>query len=146
MKKMLSNNLILLVEDNPDDEALTLRALNKGDYKSDIMVLRDGQQAVDYLNAADESRLPALVMLDLKLPKLSGIDVLKFIRSNNKTKHLPVVVLTSSSEESDIRECYEYHVNSYVRKPVNMDEFTESVRNLGLYWLMINEAFPKRGF
>ncbi|MCK6605039.1 MAG: response regulator [Ignavibacteriaceae bacterium] len=143
---MLSNNLILLVEDNPDDEALTLRALNKGDYKSDIMVLRDGQQAVDYLNAADESRLPALIMLDLKLPKLSGIDVLKFIRSNNKTKHLPVVVLTSSSEESDIRECYEYHVNSYVRKPVNMDEFTESVRNLGLYWLMINEAFPKRGF
>lgn len=146
MKKMLSNNLILLVEDNPDDEALTLRALNKGDYKSDIMVLRDGQQAVDYLNGADESRLPALIMLDLKLPKLSGIDVLKFIRSNNKTKHLPVVVLTSSSEESDIRECYEYHVNSYVRKPVNMDEFTESVRNLGLYWLMINEAFPKRGF
>lgn len=143
---MLSNNLILLVEDNPDDEALTLRALNKGDYKSDIMVLRDGQQAVDYLNGADESRLPALIMLDLKLPKLSGIDVLKFIRSNNKTKHLPVVVLTSSSEESDIRECYEYHVNSYVRKPVNMDEFTESVRNLGLYWLMINEAFPKRGF
>lgn len=143
---MLSNNLILLVEDNPDDEALTLRALNQTDYKSDIKVLRDGQQAIDFLAAVDESKLPALIMLDLKLPKINGVEVLKFIRSNNKTRHLPVVVLTSSNQESDLRACYEYHVNSYVRKPVNMEEFTKSVRNLGLYWLMINEAFPRKGF
>lgn len=143
---MLSNNLILLIEDNPDDEALTLRALSKADYKSDIKILRDGEEAIDFLTKIDETCMPALILLDLKLPKINGIEVLKFIRSYDKTRNLPVVVLTSSNQQSDIRECYNYHVNSYVRKPVNMDEFTESVRNLGLYWLMINEAFPKKGF
>jgi two-component system, response regulator len=135
---------ILLVEDNPDDVALTLRALKSHKIGNEVVVLQDGEQALDYLfgsnggTAADD--LPALVLLDLKLPKVTGLEVLQHIRADERTRVLPVVVLTSSGEERDVVESYSLGANSYVRKPVDFLEFTEAARQLGLYWLILNRA------
>ncbi len=136
---------ILLVEDNPKDEALTLRALRKHNLQAVVVVMRDGVQALDYLlppggDAAEP--LPQLVLLDLKLPKVDGLEVLRRLRDHERTRMLPVVILTSSAEERDILEGYRLGTNSYVRKPVDFDEFTEAVRHLGLYWLILNMAPP----
>ena len=141
---------ILLVEDNADDEALAIRALKKNNISNQIEVVRDGVQALDYLWARGEykdkpnQKLPAVVLLDLKLPKLSGHEVLEQIRKDERTKLLPVVVLTSSKEEEDIFRSYELGANSYVRKPIDFNEFSEAIKQLGLYWLLINRA-PLKG-
>lgn len=138
--------IILLVEDNPDDEALTLRALKKNNIRNEVIVTRDGAEALDYLFGAgayagrDTADLPTVVLLDLKLPKVDGLEVLRRIRDDARTKFLPVVILTSSKEEQDLQEGYRQGCNSYVRKPVNYDEFLEAARQLGLYWLLLNEA------
>ncbi|MHB1514357.1 MAG: response regulator [Acidiferrobacteraceae bacterium] len=137
---------ILLVEDNLDDEDLTLRAFRKHNIGNDVVVARDGEQALEYLFGTgrwagrNPSDLPQLVLLDLKLPKIDGLDVLKRIREHKETKLLPVVILTSSREERDIVSGYRFGANSYVRKPVNFDEFIEAARQLGLYWLLLNES------
>jgi CheY-like chemotaxis protein len=140
---------ILLVEDNPNDEALTLRALKKSKIMNKVVVARDGAEAVDYLLAcgADGSHnaLPQLVLLDLKLPKLDGHEVLKRIRGDERTRLLPVVILTTSVEDRDRLEGYRLGANSYVRKPVDFTEFAEAVIQLGLYWLVLNEDPPKPG-
>jgi CheY-like chemotaxis protein len=139
---------ILLVEDNPDDEALTLRAFRKNNITNEIIVARDGVEALDYLFAAgayaglSADRMPQVVLLDLKLPRIDGLEVLRRIRADERTKLLPVVVLTSSKEEQDLVESYRIGANSYVRKPVNFDEFMEAARQLGMYWLLLNEALP----
>jgi two-component system response regulator len=144
-----SEKTILLVEDNPDDQTLTLRALQRNNVLNRVDVAQDGAEALDYLfgqiasAAWDPSYLPEVVLLDLKLPKVDGMEVLQQIRSNARTRFLPVVILTSSSEEEDIVRAYNLGANSYVRKPVNFDQFTEAVRLLGLYWLVINQAPPK---
>jgi two-component system, response regulator len=137
---------ILLVEDNPDDEILTVRALKKNNILNDIIVVRDGAEALDYLFGAgsyadrDMTVMPQLILLDLKLPKIDGLEVLRRVRGNEKTRLLPVVVLTSSSEEQDMIESYSLGANSYIRKPVDFNQFSESVKNLGLYWLVLNES------
>lgn len=128
---------ILLVEDNPDDEQLTSRALRQGNLANSILVARNGEEALRHLEAANP--LPVVVLLDLKLPKVSGLDVRRQIRAREATRLLPVVVLTSSSEERDIIESYNLGANSYVRKPVAFDRFTEAVRQLGIYWAPIHE-------
>jgi DNA-binding response OmpR family regulator len=141
---------ILLVEDNQDDEALTIRALRKSNVVNDVQVVRDGAEALDYLFAkgrysdrnADE--LPQVVLLDLKLPKIDGLEVLKRIRENTTTSLVPVVILTSSDEERDLIYGYRFGANSYVRKPVDFAEFAEAVRHLGLYWLLVNQCPPHR--
>jgi two-component system, response regulator len=130
--------LIVLVEDNADDEALTLRALKKNAIVNDIVVLRDGAQAVEYLLAPDVPA-PHLVLLDLKLPKLDGLQVLERLRREPRTAALPIVVLTSSNEDRDLVESYRLGANSYIRKPVDFEQFTEAVRQLGLYWLVLNQ-------
>jgi two-component system response regulator len=141
----MSQRAILLVEDNPDDEALTIRALRRNQICNDIVVARNGAEALDYLFATgdyagrDVAVLPQVVLLDLKLPKLDGLEVLKRIRADERTVLLPVVVLTSSKEERDVVAGYRLGCNSYVRKPVNFDEFLEAARQLGLYWLLLNE-------
>ena len=140
--------VILLVEDNPDDEKLTVRALEKSRIANAIAIARDGAEALDYLfgtgtyEGRDVKQLPALVLLDLKLPKLDGHEVLRRIRADDRTKRLPVVILTSSREEQDLTNGYNGGVNSYIRKPVDFTEFTEVVRQLGLYWLVLNEKPP----
>jgi two-component system, response regulator len=131
---------ILLVEDNADDEALTLRALKKNHILNEVFVARDGVEALDYLAAGS---LPQLVLLDLKLPRIDGLEVLKRIRADPATKSMPVVVLTSSKEDRDIVESYSLGANSYVRKPVDFEQFMEAVKTLGLYWLVLNETPPK---
>ncbi len=137
---------ILLVEDNPDDEELTLRAFRKHKISNEVVVARDGEEALDYLFGTgrwagrNRSDLPQLVLLDLKLPKIDGLEVLKRVRERDETKLLPVVILTSSREERDIVSGYRFGANSYVRKPVNFDEFIEAARQLGLYWLLLNES------
>ena len=137
---MSDERVIMLVEDNPDDEALTVRALRRSNIANHIEILRNGQDAVDYLDSNDPDKpLPCVVILDLKLPKLDGLDVLRHIRGDSRTRLLPVVVLTSSSEEADIVESYNLGANSYVRKPVDFDDFAKAVSQLGLYWLLINE-------
>jgi two-component system response regulator len=144
---------ILLVEDNPDDEALTLRAFKKNNILNEIIVCRDGAEALEMLFATGkyahrvELPLPQLVLLDLKLPKLDGTEVLRRIRANERTRHLPVVVLTSSKEDRDVIESYSLGANSYVRKPVDFTEFLQAVRTLGLFWLVLNVAppAPRRG-
>jgi len=146
----MNNKVILLVEDNPDDEALTLRAFKKNQIMNEVIVARDGAEALDYLFATgsyadrDVSVTPSLILLDLKLPKIDGLEVLRRIRADERTKLLPIVVLTSSKEEQDIINGYNLGANSYVRKPVDFNQFSEAVRNLGLYWLVLNELVPSR--
>jgi two-component system response regulator len=145
---MVDNPTILLVEDNEDDEDLTLRALKKNSITNQVVVTRDGVEALDYLfgTGAYEGRnltnMPALILLDLKLPKIDGLEVLRRLRANERTRLLPVVILTSSREEPDLINSYHLGANSYVRKPVDFNEFAEAVRHLGLYWLIVNEAPP----
>jgi len=147
---MVQEKVILLVEDNPADVTLTIRALKKANILNEIAVARDGVEALDYLfgNAIQGGHgvrsLPAVVLLDLKLPKIDGLEVLKRVRENPLTKTLPVVVLTTSREEKDVVSSYELGCNSYVRKPVDFNQFAEAIRQLGLYWLVINEAPPDR--
>jgi two-component system response regulator len=142
--------VILLVEDNPDDEALTLRALNKNNIKNDVVVARDGAEALEYLFGTgkyagrDTALLPQVVLLDLKLPKIEGLEVLRRVRADERTKLLPVVILTSSNEDQDRITGYGLGANSYVRKPVDFSQFLEAARQLGLYWLVLNEAPPVR--
>jgi two-component system response regulator len=139
----MSETIILLVEDNPSDEALTLRALKKNNIGNEVVVVRDGAEALDYLLAADAARaLPQLILLDLNLPKIDGLEVLRRIRADARTRLLSVVILTSSGEESDIVRGYDLGANGYVRKPVDFVQFAETVRQLGLYWLIINEPPP----
>ena len=145
----MASDVILLVEDNPDDEALTIQALNRNNISNEVFVARDGVEAMDYVFAKgahagrDVNDLPRLVLLDLKLPKADGLEVLKQIRSDERTKRLPVVVLTSSKEEQDLVDSYNLGVNSYIRKPVDFTMFTEAVRQVGLYWLVLNEPPPR---
>lgn len=131
---------ILLVEDNADDEQLTLRAMRQSDIPNIIRVARDGADAIDKLFGDGSGKLPDLVLLDLKLPKINGLEVLQRIRQDDKTKTLPVVILTSSDEERDIVESYNLGANSYIRKPVDFDQFIDAVRQLGLYWLSMNRT------
>jgi two-component system response regulator len=146
----MSDNVILLVEDNPDDEALTLRALKKNNILNQVVVARDGAEALDYLfgtgkhSGRDVNLLPQIVLLDLKLPKVDGLEVLRQLRADERTKLLPVVILTSSNEEQDRYRGYNLGANSYVRKPVDFNQFMEAVRQLGLYWLVLNERPPAR--
>jgi len=141
--------IILLVEDNPDDEALTLRALRRANIANEIVVARDGVEALDYLFATgayagrDVTDLLAVVMLDLKLPKIDGLEVLRRLRADERTKLAPVVILTSSREERDVVNGYLLGANSYVRKPVDFEQFAEAVKQLGLYWLLLNEPVPR---
>lgn len=143
---------ILLVEDNPDDEMLTLRALRKSNVANEIVIAHDGVSALDYLFGTgsyaghDSPCTPAIVLLDLKLPKIDGLDVLRRLRADERTALLPVVILTSSDEEQDIIESYRLGANSYIRKPVDFNQFAEAVQQLGLYWLLLNKlAPPPRG-
>lgn len=145
----MKEKTILLVEDNPDDEELTTRALRKANIVNDIVVARDGREALDFLfcegeyTDRDASMMPAIILLDLKLPKLSGLDVLKRMRSEASTKLIPVVVLTSSSEDEDMLNSYESGANSYVRKPVAFSEFADVVAQLGMYWMLLNQQPPR---
>lgn len=132
---------ILLIEDNPDDERLTLRALRRGKITNEILVARNGEEALRLLSTLNP--LPCVVLLDLKLPKVDGFEVLRQIRTSDRTRLLPVVILTSSSEDCDIVESYNLGANSYVRKPVEFDQFMEAVHNVGLYWMLVNEPLPK---
>jgi two-component system, response regulator len=142
----MEDKMILLVEDNPDDEALTIRALKKNNIGNRLAIVRDGVEAIDFLFCTglyanrDPKDVPQVVLLDLKLPKIDGLEVLRRIRENESTRLLPVVILTSSKEEQDILKGYKLGANSYVRKPVDFDQFVEAVRQLGLYWLVLNEA------
>jgi DNA-binding response OmpR family regulator len=136
------NSLIALVEDNADDEALTLRALSKHGIANEIIVLRDGVEALEYLLAPDKP-LPHLVLLDLNLPRVNGLEVLQRLRIESRTKLLPVVILTSSNEERDLINGYRLGANSYVRKPVDFVQFSEAVHQLGLYWLVLNQTPPR---
>lgn len=135
---------LLLVEDNPDDEALTLRALSKYNLANNVIVVRDGQEALDFLfgegeyTGRDISMPPQVILLDLKLPKVDGLQVLERLRSDDRTRYIPVVVLTSSDEEQDMLRSYDLGANSYVRKPVDFEQFMEAARQLGLYWLVLN--------
>ena len=144
--------MILIVEDNPDDEEMTLRSLNQAGLANDVHVVRDGVEALDFLFGRgtfvnrDLTRMPAVVLLDLKLPKLDGIDVLNYMRKDDRARSIPVVVLTSSSEEEDMMRSYKSGANSYVRKPVVFAEFAKVVSQLGLYWLLLNEIPGKRPF
>ncbi len=141
--------IILLVEDNPDDEALTLRAFKKSNLRNEVVVARDGVEALDFLFATgayadrDVNQLPQLILLDLKLPKIEGLEVLRQIRADERTKLLPVVILTSSREQEDLIRSYSLGANSYIRKPVDFTQFVEAVQQLGLYWLVLNEL-PNR--
>lgn len=147
---MGSSSVILLVEDNPDDEMLTLRALKKNNILNEVVVARDGVEALDFLFARgvhaprESAPLPTLVILDLKLPKLDGLSVLRAIRADERTQFLPVVILTSSKEEQDLISGYSLGANSYVRKPVDFAEFMEAVRVLGIYWLALNQIAPPK--
>jgi two-component system response regulator len=144
----MSEGVILLVEDNPDDELLAMRALRKNNVRNEVVVARNGVEALDYLFASgphagrDTSTMPRLILLDLKLPKVDGLEVLKRLRSDERTKLLPVVILTSSKEREDMVEGYGLGANSYVRKPVNFEQFVKAVEQLKLYWLGLNEAPP----
>ncbi len=142
----MSDKVILLVEDNPDDEALTLRALKKNNIMNEVVVARDGEEALDYLfgtgkyDGRDTSVQPQVILLDLQLPKINGIEVLKRLRADSRTALQPVVILTTSSEEKDIISSYASGANSYIRKPVDFNQFIEAVKQLGLYWLVLNES------
>ncbi len=141
----VNERMILLVEDDPDHEALTIRALKKSNIANNIKVARDGEEALTLLFGDGEGSLPHLpqvILLDLKLPKIDGLEVLRRIRESEQTRMLPVVVLTSSDEESDLMRSYKLGVNSYIRKPVNFTDFAEATRQLGMYWLVLNETPP----
>ena len=145
----MDHKTILLVEDNINDEMLTLRAFKKNNIVNQVKVVRDGVEALDYLFASgkyagrDPDDTPELVLLDLKLPKMNGLQVLRRLRADDKTRLLPVVILTSSDEDQDVIDSYHLGANSYVRKPVDFAQFTEAVRQLGLYWLVLNVAPPQ---
>lgn len=147
---MTEMKLILLVEDNPDDEALTLRALKRGKVANEVAVARDGVEALDFLFGrglhADriDAPLPQVILLDLKLPKIDGLEVLKEMRAHERTRYVPVVVLTSSSEDRDIVESYRFGANSYIQKPVDFQQFVEAASMLGMYWLLLNRPLPSR--
>jgi two-component system response regulator len=147
---MENKNVILLVEDNPDDEALTLRALKKNNIKNEVVVARDGAEALEFLFGTGKYAgrntdvMPQVVLLDLKLPKVEGLEVLRQVRADKRTKLLPVVILTSSNEEQDRIQGYDLGANSYVRKPVDFSQVLDAARQLGLYWLVLNEAPPAR--
>jgi CheY-like chemotaxis protein len=150
MEKVMEDNVILLVEDNPDDEALTLRALKKNNIKNEVIVAHDGAEALEYLFGTGKFAgrntefMPQVALLDLKLPRVDGLEVLRRLRADQRTKLLPVVILTSSTEEQDRIKGYDLGANSYVRKPVDFSQFIDAVRQLGLYWLILNEAPPVR--
>lgn len=147
----MNGKVILLVEDNQDDEELALLAFKKGQILNDVIVARDGVEALDYLFATgphtgrDLTNIPQLMLLDLKLPKVDGLEVLRRVRSDSRTRRLPVVILTSSREEEDLIQSYDLGANSYVRKPVDFAQFVEAVRQLQIYWLVLNEAPPTKG-
>lgn len=142
---MVSDRPIMLVEDNPDDEALTLRALAKNRIANQVIVARDGVEALDYLHGSNSpvsrnsNMLPAVILLDLKLPRIDGLEVLRRIRADNRTALLPVVILTTSKEQQDIHEAYSLGANSYIRKPVDFEKFIHTVGQMGHYWLALNE-------
>ncbi len=146
----MKSKTILLVEDNPSDVGLTRRALEKSHIANELIVVEDGQEALDYLFGGDQftgpkmNELPTLILLDLKLPKVDGMQVLRRIRADERTSRLAVVILTTSSEEQDIAQSYDLGANSYIRKPVDFKQFVEAVRHLGLYWLVINEPPPPK--
>ena len=148
---MIRSRIILLVEDNPDDVELTLLAFEQSKIVNDIVVAKDGQEALDYLFATgnytgrDPALLPEVVLLDLKLPKIDGLDVLRRMRADGRTRRLPVVVVTSSNEEQDVIRSYDCGANSFVQKPVDFSEFIDAARHLGLYWLVLNEGPPPGG-
>lgn len=145
----MSDKMILLVEDSPDDEELTTRALRQAKIANDIVVAHDGAEAVEFLfgegahAGRDLSRMPAVILLDLKLPKLSGFEVLHRLRADPRTRLIPTVILTSSSEEEDMLKSYEFGANSYVRKPVDFSQFVSAVSQLGIYWLLLNQPVPR---
>ncbi len=145
---MTARKIILLVEDNPDDEELTLMAFRENRINNDVVVVRDGQEALDYLFKkgayADRNQyeVPLMVLLDIKLPKIDGLEVLQQLRNNPSTRLLPVVILTSSKEEQDLIKGYTHGVNSYIRKPVDFIQFNEAVKSLGVYWTLFNESPP----
>ncbi len=140
----MDNKVILLVEDNPDDEALTLRALKKNNIANEVIVARDGVEALDYLfgegsySGRDTTQTPEVILLDLNLPRLNGQEVLKRLRADSRTRRIPVVMLTTSNEEQDILQSYDNGVNSYIRKPVDFEQFMEAIKQLGMYWLVMN--------
>jgi len=144
----MSEKVILLVEDHPDDEELTLRALGKNNILNQVVIARDGVQALEYVFGTgayagrDLNVMPQLILLDLKLPKIDGLEVLRRLRADDRTRFLPVVILTSSKEEQDLMKSYKLGANSYIRKPVDFVEFTQAVQQLGLYWLILNESAP----
>jgi CheY-like chemotaxis protein len=146
----MKNKIILLVEDNPSDVGLTQRALTKSHIANEVVVVEDGQEALDYLfgggqfTGRDLTAMPALILLDLKLPRVAGLDVLRQIRADERTSRLPVVILTTSQEEQDIAQGYDLHANSYVRKPVDFTKFVEAIQHMGLYWLVLNEPPPPK--
>ncbi|MCL4489946.1 MAG: response regulator [Chloroflexi bacterium] len=147
----MNQGIILLVEDSPDDEALTLRAFRKNNIRNEIRVVHDGAEALDYLFGTgtyagrDLNNRPEVILLDIKLPKIDGLEVLRRLRADERTRLIPVVILTSSREEQDLVKGYTLGANSYVRKPVDFTEFMEAVRQLGLYWLVLNEPAPHKG-
>ena len=144
----MRTNMILLVEDNPDDEALTLRALKKNNILNEVVVARDGVEALDFLfgtgaNAGrDLTLMPEVILLDINLPRINGLEVLEKIRANERTRLLPVVILTTSNEEQDKLKSYTLGANSFIRKPVDFLQFSEAIRQLGLYWLVLNQSPP----
>lgn len=146
----MKNKVILLVEDNPSDIGLTQRALDKSHIANKMVVVEDGQEALDYLFGSgkyagrDVNKLPALVLLDLKLPRVSGLEVLRQIRAEERTSRLPVVILTTSQEEQDIAQSYDLRANSYIRKPVDFTQFVQAIQHMGLYWLVLNEPPPPK--
>jgi CheY-like chemotaxis protein len=146
----MKSKIILLVEDNPSDVGLTQRALAKSHVANELIVAEDGQEALDYLFGAgayagrEVTELPALVLLDLKLPRVDGLEVLRQIRADERTRRLPVVILTTSREEQDVAQSYDLGANSYIRKPVDFTQFAQAVEHLGLYWLVLNESAPPK--
>jgi len=145
----MDNKFILLIEDNKDDIELTIRAFKKNNLKNEIIIIKDGGEAIDYIEKLNEvapnepNKLPTIILLDLKLPKVDGIEILKKIRSSPATKFIPVVILTSSLEEQDLFNGYQFGANSYIRKPVDFNKFLNAVQQLGLYWLLLNETPQK---
>ena len=147
---MIRSRIILLVEDNPNDVKLTMHAFEQSNVSNEIVVVGDGEEAIDYLFATgrhagrDPKVMPEVILLDMKLPKIDGLGVLRRLRADERTRRLPVVILTSSKEEKDVTSCYNLGANSFVRKPVNYDQFIDAARHLGLYWLVMNEPPPHR--